>query len=258
MNIAGTEVDGSTCRVIAEMSNAHGGSLDRAIRIVDAAADAGCDFLKTQAYGVDELLALRGKDGDAPAPEPWGSAGWTMRSLYTKAATPFEWLPAIKERCERRGIVWFSSFFGAESLDVLKSLGNPCWKIAALDSDQYGKMAELCRTHLAGEPKIISTAHGCYNLDPDGDCIWLWAPPGYPQTDLELTRIDSENCYGGFSYHGTDIEPCVGAAWRGASIIEAHFQLDDEPSELEANVSLTASQFREMIRRVRDVEAMLA
>jgi sialic acid synthase SpsE len=63
--------------------------------------------------------------------------------------------------------------------------------------------------------------------------------------------------YHGFSYHGTSIEPPVVAATLGAKIIEAHFQLDEERSELENHVSLRASDFRAMVDRVRRVEEML-
>src|SRR5690242_7059952 len=63
------------CRFVVEISNAHNGSYDRAIRLIDAAKDAGADFVKTQAFTVDELCALR---GEGTAPVPWGNAGWTM------------------------------------------------------------------------------------------------------------------------------------------------------------------------------------
>lgn len=62
----------------------------------------------------------------------------------------------------------------------------------------------------------------------------------------------------GLSSHCLDARLPVAAAARGCKLIEMHFQLDDEPSELEAEVSLTATEFSDMIADVRAVEAMLA
>jgi hypothetical protein len=98
------------------------------------------------------------------------------------------------------------------------------------------------------------------------DDATLYAPPGYPQTHFGFADVpfvgrfdyEHDDPFDGFSYHGTSIEPPVVAATLGAKLIECHMMLWDEPSELEANVSLTEIQFGEMIRRVREVEAMLA
>jgi sialic acid synthase SpsE len=257
MNIGPLEI-GYGCPVacIAEIGNAHNGDYGRAVRLLDAAKASGASAAKLQCYGVEELLALRG--GDGPAPARWGDQGMSMRDLYTRAMTPREWFAPLYAHAASIGLPIFSSVFGPESMDLLESIGNPVWKIAALDSDPYNPFVDLVRKRLAGKPKIISTAQGWYNLDENAECLWLWAPPGYPQTSLELSRIDTENNYHGFSYHGTSIEPCIVAASRGAVVLEAHFMLWNEPSELEANVSLTEIQFGEMIRRVREVEAMLA
>lgn len=292
MNIDWVEIgQGHPCRFVAEVANAHNGSLDRALRLIDAAKEAGADFLKTQCYTADELVALR---GDGPAPEPWGAQGWTMRALYEKAATPFEWFPAIRERCAQNGIVWFSSVFGAESLALLESLGCPAYKIARLDNKAVALVDAVAMT---GKPFLASSdgkepvRYTAYpHPDPiykakaiasaNGGGVWcisvaegreLYCPPGYPQVSFGFLRgaagTDYDDCgtdgtFGenhlGFSFHGTDPTPCIVAATLGAKMIEAHFQLDDEPSELEANVSLTASQFRRMVDDVRRVEAMLA
>src|SRR5512146_3088604 len=97
LTIEGVGIGGDApTRFVAELSNSHNGSLARCLRLITAAKDAGADIIKTQCYSADELVALR---GDGPAPEPWGSQGWTMRALYEKAATPFDWFPAIAEYC---------------------------------------------------------------------------------------------------------------------------------------------------------------
>lgn len=258
MNISGVEIGaGQPCRFVAEMSNAHNGSFDRAIRLIDAAKAAGTDFIKFQCYTPDELVALR---GDGPAPDPWGSEGWSMHDLYTKAQTPHDWFPGLVMHCQQIGMPWFSSVFGAESLALLESLGCPAYKIARLDNAAEALAMAVER---AGKPMIFSEAYHGESAIVAGELAYLYCPPGYPQERFAFGSLPWTDGlfparFDGFSYHGTDPLPCIVAATLGAKIIEAHFQLDHWPSELEANVSLTASAFREMVDTVRKVEGMLA
>lgn len=235
-------------KIIAEMSNAHNGSLDRALAIVDAVAESGADYLKMQAYTPAELVALR---GDGPAPEPWGSQGWTMRDLYTKAQTPLKWFSKIVERCEAHGLKWFSSVFGPGSLAFMEAIDCPMYKLAALD---YDKRALRKAVEATGKPLIRSCPN---DTRPNGKATVLWCPPGYPQDYVGAPLRDMMphgrmmRRFDGLSYHGTDpFVPALAAAY-GAEWLEVHVQLDDEPSELEAHVSLTMSQLADLVRMVR-------
>lgn len=233
--------------IIAEVSNAHNGDLARAFRLLDAAKHAGATSAKFQCYLPDELIALR---GDGPAPEPWASQGFTMKALYEKAQTPHAWFPELVGYCNRIGMPWFSSVFGPDSLALLESLGCPRYKLASLDYAQYGWRKTVQYTN---KPLIISFngAHA------PTDCTHaLYCPGGYPQPAFHLSNI--RNGYHGFSYHGTDAEVPVVAVACGAKIIECHFQLADEPSELESNVSLNEYQFEQMTKDIRRVEEMIA
>lgn len=266
LTIGGVEIgSGQPCRFVAELGNASNGDFHTLLRLIDAAVLAGADFVKFQCYTPDELVALR---GDGPAPGPWGSQGWTMRTLYEKARTPLHWFPALAEYCAKVGIPWFSSVFGAQSLAVLEACGCPVYKIARLDA-HHTWLTAAAGWHTE-KPLIVSwdgTGDDPRDNLPSGDIedggtnvSLLYCPQGYPQSRFQFGRrwsVDFPD-FLGFSYHGTSIEPPIVAATLGAKIIEAHFQLDDEPSELEANVSLTQTAFREMVRRVREVERMLA
>lgn len=245
VNIGGVKIGpDQPCRLVAEISCNHAGNENRAIRLIEAAKDAGADFVKFQAYLPSELVALR---GDGPAPEPWGSQGHTMASLYEIARTPMEWFPGLFAAARALGIVPFSSVFGAESLEVLESCDCPAYKIAALDAHQEALKKLVRRT---GKPTILSVRRPRYHAD-----VILHCPPGYPQDEADIAWEDMElGIFDGFSYHGTDWLIPARAAKAGAQLVEFHFHLADEPSELEANVSLTEHDVRALIEHVRRTE----
>jgi pseudaminic acid synthase len=265
VNIGALKVGaGEPCAIIAEIGNAHGGSFERAIRLLDAAKACAASAAKLQAYTPQELVGLR---GDGPAPEPWGSQGWTMLSLYQKARTPLRWLPSLYDYAATIGLPLFSSVFGPESLAMLEDCGNPAYKIARLDSAHEDLVSAVVRT---GKPYLVSTDRRRVDyVDTSGrrrgvrgDNL-LYCTAGYP-TPAEAMKLpqfedpDGYVYYIGLSSHCLDPRLPVAAVARGAKMIEMHFMLDDEPSELEANVSLGESAFAEMVRNVRATEALLA
>ena len=234
MQIAGVEIGpGQPCRIVAELSNNHNGSFELACQLIEQCADAGADFVKFQCFTPDELVLLR---GDGPAPDPWGKDGWSMADLYAKAQTPHGWFAGLATWCRATGVPWFSSVFGVESLALLKSLGCPAYKVAALDVGT--EFAALVGS--SHDTPVIASSRG--ERIPWAD-MTLYCPEGYPQQWGQYTA----NGLDGVSYHGTDLLAAVALASQ-SQMFECHVQLDDVPSALEANVSLTVSQLRELCR----------
>jgi len=226
--------------VIAELSNSANGSLDRAHRIIEACAKAGVSWMKFQAYTVAELCTLRGVPADQPALAPWDHM--TMGELYTKAQTPHGWFPSLIRKCNEVGLPWFSSVFGPDSLHMLESLNCPVYKLASLDRDADGFRRAV---RMTGKP-IIQSSPEHMTLK---NVTQLYCPPGYPQP-MNLPAIAEAMTWAdGFSYHGTDVSVPIFAREVGAKIIEVHVQLDDEPSELEADCCLTMTQLAELAGR---------
>lgn len=252
--IGGVSIGPATpCRFVAEISNNHNGSLELARRLVDAVIDAGADFVKFQAYTPSELVHLR---GDGPAPQPWGSQGWTMRTLYEQAMTPFAWFPELFAMVRERGAVPFASVFGIESLNLLTELDAPALKIAKLDNHHRGLFYWASR---AGKAVLVSSNEERV-FHPDPRIQFLYCPGGYPcaREDVHLPDEFASVGYLGLSSHCLDPDLPVEAVERGARLIEMHVMLDEVPSALEANVSLTVSQFAAMVDRVRQHEATRA
>jgi N-acetylneuraminate synthase len=221
--------------VVAELSNAHNGDLERALRILAAAQTAGADAVKFQAYTPGELIGLR---GDGTPPPPWDTM--TMYDLYAKAETPREWFPELVGYCATLGLPWFASVFGPGSLAVMEMLHCPVYKVAALD---YRSRKWLDTVRMTGKPIIRSVplAQPPSRMLPNE--LALYCPPGYPQTAVEyrlMRRFD------GFSSHGTDPLVPIFAVYEGARIVEVHVHLEDEPSALEANVCLSMPALRQL------------
>jgi sialic acid synthase SpsE len=255
VNIGNVEIgNGNPCRFIAEVSCNHNGKLALAHTLIDRAKESQADFVKFQCYLPSELVELR---GDGPAPEPWGSEGWTMKSLYEKAATPHSWFPELFQHARDIGIVPFSSVFGLESLVVLEKCACPAYKIARLDNKKYDLIQAATSRR---KPVIVSSSEYpergmMYRAD-----MTLYCPPNYPteRKDVRLPVFNYTTEFSGLSSHCLDGDLPVAAVARGCQIIEMHFQDSDEPSELERNVSLYPVEFADMVQRVREVEEMLA
>lgn len=120
--------------IIAEMSGNHNHSFERALAIVDAAAEAGVDALKLQTYTAD-TMTIDKSDGEffiSDANSLW--KGESLYSLYQKAYMPWEWHKAIFERCREKGIIGFSTPFDFTAVDFLEELDCPIYKIASFEN----------------------------------------------------------------------------------------------------------------------------
>ncbi|MDW8260391.1 MAG: N-acetylneuraminate synthase family protein, partial [Gammaproteobacteria bacterium] len=140
--------------IIAEMSANHNGSLERALAIVDAVADAGAQAVKLQTYTADTMtldIAAREFVIDEPT-SLW--AGRTLYDLYREAHTPWAWHAPIFERARARGLVAFSTPFDSSAVDFLESLDVPCYKIASFENVDLPLIRKVAAT---GKPLIIST-----------------------------------------------------------------------------------------------------
>ena len=140
--------------IIAEMSGNHNHSLERALEIVDAAADAGVDALKIQTYTAD-TITIDKSDGEFFIADPkslW--KGESLYSLYQKAYTPWEWHKPIFDRCKEKGIIGFSTPFDFTAVDFLEDLDVPFYKIASFENVDIPLIRKIAKT---GKPIIAST-----------------------------------------------------------------------------------------------------
>ena len=256
--------------IIAEMSGNHNQSLERALKIVEAAAKSGADALKIQTYTADTMtLNFASPDFLIQDKESlW--KGNSLYKLYEQAYTPWEWHKPIFERAQELGMIAFSTPFDETAVDFLETLNVPLYKIASFENNDIPLIKKVAST---GKPMIISTGmatvaeldeavHAAKNAGCK-DLILLKCTSTYPSTpeNTNLLTIphmrELFNVQVGISDHTMGIGVSVGAVSLGATVIEKHFTLSRndggvdsafsmEPHEMEALVIESKRAWRSM------------
>lgn len=248
--------------VVAELSGNHGGKLENALRLIDAAADAGADAIKIQTYRPDTITVDH--DGPEFRIESGLWKGRTLYELYEEAHTPWEWHEALFARARERGVPMFSSPFDPTAVDLLESLACPAYKIASFELVDMGLIQRVAAT---GKPMILST--GMATLEemdeavavirqyPQTPFVLLHCTSAYPapiaQADLNTLPMLAER-YGvpvGLSDHTQGIVVPVAAVALGARFIEKHFTLDRGDGAVDAAFSLEPAEFKDMATACR-------
>lgn len=246
--------------VIAEMSGNHNQSLERALSIIDAAADAGAHAIKLQTYTPDTLTidVSHGEFFISDAKSLW--EGKNLYELYKEAYTPWEWHKALFDRAKQRGIFCFSTPFDDSSVDFLESLDMPVYKIASFENNHLPLLKKIAQTH---KPVIMSTGISTLadveiavkTLRENGcrDLILLKCTSTYPATP-ENTNIltiphmaNLFDCHVGLSDHTMGVGTAVAAVALGARVIEKHFTLDRSEGGVDSAFSMEPAEFKVLI-----------
>jgi pseudaminic acid synthase len=246
--------------VIAEMSGNHNQSLDRALAIVDAAAQAGAHAIKLQTYTADTItLNVRGGSFDINEPNSlW--AGKNLHDLYKLAYTPWEWHQPIMERAKQLGLIGFSSPFDETAVDFLEELNVPAYKIASFENNHLPLIAKAAST---GKPLIISTGMAtlgelemAVRTARDAGCkelILLKCTSTYPATP-ENTNISTIphlkqlfDVEVGLSDHTMGVGVAVAAVALGASVVEKHFTLARADGGVDSAFSLEPQELQSLV-----------
>ncbi|GAB3197249.1 pseudaminic acid synthase [Pontibacter aydingkolensis] len=258
INIAGRLVGpGHKPFIIAEMSGNHNHSLERALAIVDAAADAGADAIKLQTYTAD-TMTLPGAFTIEDENSLW--KGRELYDLYKEAYTPWEWHQPIFERAKEHGLIAFSSPFDESAVDFLEELGAPVYKIASFENTDHPLLRKVAAT---GKPVIMSTgAATLTELDEavrvlrEAGCeqfILLKCTSTYPSTpeNTNLATIPHmRELFGvqvGLSDHTMGVGAAVAAVALGATVIEKHFTLLRADGGVDSAFSLEPQELHALV-----------
>ena len=255
--------------IIAEMSANHLGDINRAFKIIDAAAEAGADAIKLQTYTADTITIDCNNDYfQITQGTIWD--GTTLHKLYEEAYTPWDWQPKLKEYAESLGLDCFSSPFDDTAVDFLENIGVPAYKIASFEITDIPLITRVAET---GMPVILSTGvarlediecavDACLNAG-NSQIALLKCTSAYPAPyeDINLRTIPNlRDAFGvvvGLSDHTIGHDVAVAGVALGANIIEKHITLDRRDGGADSAFSMEPSEFKEMVDGIRLVEKAL-
>ncbi|GIF19727.1 N-acetylneuraminate synthase [Actinoplanes tereljensis] len=243
--------------IVAEMSGNHNGSLDRALALVDVAAEAGADAIKIQTYTAETMTVdvKHPRFQISKGHELWG--GEYLYQLYERAHTPWEWHQPIFERAREHGIEAFSSPFDRTAVELLEKLDAPMYKIASSEITDL-PLIRLCAS--TGKPVIISTgmasvreiAAAVEAAQGAGatDVTVLSCTASYPappeETNLRRIPVLAQMLEVpiGLSDHTLGIGVPVAAVAFGACLIEKHITLDRADGGVDSAFSLNPVELK--------------
>ncbi|MBL7257366.1 pseudaminic acid synthase [Paractinoplanes lichenicola] len=245
--------------IVAEMSGNHNGSLDRALALVDAAADAGADAIKIQTYTADTMTVdvKHPRFQISKGHELWSEA--YLYDLYERAHTPWDWHQPIFERARERGITPFSSPFDRTAVELLEKLDAELYKIASSEITDLPLIRLAAST---GKPIIISTgmasvkeiAAAVEAAEGVGatDITVLSCTASYPAppefTNLRRIPVLAQMLERpiGLSDHTHGIGVPIASVAFGACLIEKHFTMDRADGGVDSAFSLDPAELKAM------------
>ena len=254
--------------IIAEMSANHNQDFDQAIKIIEAAKEAGADAIKLQTYTPDTLTI----DCDGEYFQIKGTLwdGRTLYDLYGEAYMPWEWQPKLKEIGDGLGLDLFSTPYDDTAVDFLEDMDVPAYKIASFETVDLPLLRRIAQT---GRPIIMST--GMATLAEIDEAVrtireaggsqlaLLKCTSAYPASPEEMNLrtiphlAEAFNVPVGLSDHTLDIAVPVAAVALGACIIEKHFTLSRATPGPDSAFSLEPHEFKAMVEAVRTAEKAL-
>lgn len=252
--IAGRPIGaGSPTYLIAEVAQAHDGSLGTAHAHIDAAAEARVDAIKFQTHIAaaestrDEPFRIAFSRQDATRYDYWQRTGFTED----------QWA-GLAEHAMERGLAFISSPFSREAVEMLRWIGVPAWKVASGEVNTIELLDDMVA---GGEPVLLSTGMSGF-ADIDGAVATLRSAgvpfavlqctSRYPTAyeDVGLNVIDElvarYGCPAGLSDHSGKVYPGLAAIARGAALVEVHLTLTRRAFGPDVPVSLTVEEMAQL------------
>ena len=255
----------TSCCIVAEIGQAHDGSLGTAHAYIDAVARAGADAIKFQTH----IAAAESTPG-----EPWrvkfSPQDATRYDYWKRMEFTAEQWHGLKKHADERGLQFLSSPFSLEAVDLLTRVGVAAWKVA---SGEVSNIPMLERMLVTGFPLLLSS--GMSPLQELDTAVALARQHGVPVTVLQCTSSypcppekiglnvlpilrERYDCRVGLSDHSGTIYPGLAAATLGMQVLEVHVTFSREAFGPDVPASLTLEELRQLIEGIRFIETMVA
>ena len=259
---------GCRCFIIAEAGVNHNGDINIARKLVDVAVDAGADAVKFQTFKAEKVVSP-----SAPKAEYQLQATDKTESQYAmlkRLELSAQMHRQLFDYCQDRQILFLSTPFDVESVDLLESLGVSAFKVSSGEITNHPLLFHIAKMN---KPIILSTgmstlldvaqAVKVINETGNQDIVLLHCVSNYPADpkDVNLRAMETmENAFQlpvGYSDHTPGIEVALAAVALGACVIEKHFTLDRNAPGPDHRASLEPEEIKTMIKGIRIVESAL-
>jgi N-acetylneuraminate synthase len=250
--------------IIAEIAQAHDGSLGMAYAYIDAVAKTGCNAIKFQTHIADAESSIH-----EPFRVKFSKQDATRKDYWKRMEFTLDQWKGLKQRCDEVGLEFISSPFSNAAVDLLEAVGVKRYKVGSGEVNNFVLLEKIAET---GKPVIISSGMSSYNeldktvafLKARGvDFSILQCTTAYPtQPEQYGLNVIGElksryNVSVGFSDHSASTEACIAATALGAEILEFHVVFDKEMFGPDAKASLTMQETTQLVKAVNTIEIAL-
>jgi len=256
--------------IIAEAGVNHNGSIELAKKLIDVAAEAGADAVKFQTFKAENLVSKQAEKAEYQ--KETTDSEESQFEMIKKLELDVDTHKELIAYCTEKGILFLSTPFDHDSIDLLNTLGLDIFKIP---SGEITNLPYLRKIGSLNKQVILST--GMANLGEIEDAINLLIAEGtdkhnitvlhantmYP-TLMEDVNLRAMQTIGqafdinyGYSDHTLGIEVDIAAVAMGATVIEKHFTLDKAMEGPDHKASLEPNELIAMVKSIRNIELAL-
>ncbi|UCG08131.1 MAG: N-acetylneuraminate synthase family protein [Desulfobacterales bacterium] len=253
------------CLVVAEVAQAHDGSLGTAHAYIDAIAESGAQAVKFQTH-----IASAESTPDEPWRVKFSPQDATRYDYWKRMEFTEEQWCGLKRHADERGLVFLSSPFSVKAVELLKRVGVAAWKVPSGETTNAPMLKRMMAT---GLPVILSTGMSPISeIDTAVGCIKSGGVPlavlqcttAYPcppeKIGLNLISefLERYGCAVGLSDHSGTIYPGLAAATLGIDILETHVTFSRKIFGPDVPASITIKELRRLVEGIRFIETMMA
>lgn len=258
--------------IIAEAGVNHNGDLLIARKLIEAAADAGADYVKFQTFKAENLVTKSAQKAKYQV-KNINDGDNSQFQMLKNLEMPYEWHFELRDHADSLGIKFLSTGFDEESINFLDDLGVDLFKIP---SGEITNRPYL--NHIAKKGKKVIFSTGMANMQEVIDAMDVFVGEGIDKDRITILHCNTEyptpmkdvnlkamttiqevlGVHVGYSDHTLGIEVPIAAVALGAKVIEKHFTLDKSLPGPDHIASLDPSELKNMIQAIRNIELAIA
>jgi N,N'-diacetyllegionaminate synthase len=258
--------------IIAEAGVNHNGEIEKAIELIDVAADAGANFVKFQSFKAERLVNINAKKASYQIKNSKGEKD-TQFEMLKKLEIGDDWYPTLIHRCKEKGIQFLSTGFDEISIDLLENLNIPFHKIPSGEITNKPFLQHIARM---GKDIVLST--GMANLKEVKAALDVLYLEGIKKSQVTVLHCNTEyptpmedvnllamkemakdlKVKVGYSDHTLGIEVPIAAVALGARVIEKHFTLNRNLPGPDHAASLEPEELKSMVNAIRNIEKAIS